>query len=80
MIIDTDISIKEKLKEQSILFRQIMQELNGKIMDYETCRMLEDFLEEYSKIIFIQIEKAIMKIKEDYELVKKDKVTKTESK
>ncbi|KKM23634.1 hypothetical protein LCGC14_1613190 [marine sediment metagenome] len=68
-----DKDIEERLKQQSILFRELLSELDGKVMNYETCRMLEDFLNEYSRKILEEIEKAFLKIKEEYDLIPKKK-------
>ena len=62
-----------KMKEQKQAIRKLMAELNGKTMDYETCSMLEEFMNDYFEMILLQIPIATSKIKEDYDLVLKKK-------
>ncbi len=66
-----DKKIREKLEEQKKLFRKLMSELNGKEMDYETCRMLEDFFNEYHEQMLEQIEMALRSIVDNYNLIPK---------
>ena len=58
--------IKERLKKQKEQFRLLVAELHGKTMDYETCRMLEDFLNDYSNIIFKTLEEELTKRLKDF--------------
>ena len=60
--------MKEELEKiiepQTKLFREFVAELNGKTMDYETCRLLEDFFAENNKVLITAFEQAIIKLKE----------------
>ena len=48
---------------QKKLFREILQEINGKTMDYESCRMLEKFFDNYTKQIINNFVEAIKELK-----------------
>lgn len=73
-----DKEMKEKLDQMYKEFRNLTAELCGKTMDYETCRMLEDFFKEYTEIMLKEIEKGIEKIKDNYDLIPKKGVVKDE--
>jgi len=68
-----DEEIRKMLEPQKLAFRQLMSELNGKTMDYETCSMLEEFLNDYIEIFLKEMEKALLIIKDKYDLVEKNK-------
>ncbi len=72
-----DEETREKLKKLKELFRELISELNGKTMDYETCRMLEEFLNTYTEVMLKSIEQELLKIKEKYDLVPKSGETRT---
>ena len=65
-----DEKTKKNIREQKRLFGQVVAELNGKYMDYETCRMLENFFSEYVDIVIASIGKEIRKALNNPKLMK----------
>jgi hypothetical protein len=62
--------IEKSLEPQKENVRTLISELNGKVMDYESCRMLEDFFNDYPKII---LEAAFRKLLPYLNKLKKEK-------
>ena len=52
-------------KPQKENFQKLIAELNGKVMDYETCRSLEEFFEDYHRIILNSFIETLNKWKEE---------------
>ncbi len=51
--------VQGSLDKSNEAFRGLLGELNGKVMNYETCRMLEDFWRDYNQEIFSRIQEGI---------------------
>ncbi len=57
--------IIKTLEPQKKAFRDVMQEINGKTMDYESCRLLEEFFDTYTKQIIHNFIEAIKVLKKE---------------
>jgi len=53
------------LEPQKKLFREFVGELNGKTMDYGSCRLLEDFFDNYTKQIIDSFVEAMKVLKKE---------------
>ena len=55
--------LRKILEPQKKLFREMIQEINGKVMDYESCRLLEEFFDNYTEQMIDNFIKSIEALK-----------------
>jgi len=56
--------IEKILEPQKKLFKKFIDEINGKTMDYESCKLLEHFFDEYTKQLVNAFLESLKKLKE----------------
>lgn len=72
--------LEKQFEPQKKMVRELMAELNGKHMDYESCRMLEDFFNDYTNMWINTIKTKIEQLGKKYKLVPKKTINKNKSK